>query len=505
MARLILFRDRQKFGLDVRDGTYVLGRDESLADVVIPDHTVSSRHAEIEVIGDRCVLRDLGSSNGTFINGVRIQRAQQITPNDDVLLGAARIAIEFERPAAPVSPGSTTRLSAESPRPSAPERLPGISETSVEAPIPRQKKRLNWGLSVWLAGAGSIMVLVFFMLFVEIYSQSAMTRAQIANRFNTLSAQYMHLLHQSPLPELPQPVVDQWLTEPIFVLDRDGKVLFPAQQPGADPIVSPLIDKKTGKVFDAAKSGLYRLRIPTAAGPQIGIASNPVTYNGEILGYVVARPVSGFSNLPLIALMIFCAAVIALFILYFALRPVTADVRADLHTLQEKLSAFAHGFITELPRSARVPELSELAAEFETVIRSAEHGSPGVQKQAGRTDAQYAPMCAALFDAARLPYCFIGSDFQLLASNRELGSIGELRTVRPGVSIFDAGMTSLQSKQIVRALADARSGGDGRAVTSLTRGGEIRDCVVHVRKFAEQGRGEPIFGLVFEIGGESQT
>jgi pSer/pThr/pTyr-binding forkhead associated (FHA) protein len=48
-----------------------LGRDESQT-VQILDQGVSRAHAEIFRMGDLCFIRDLGSTNGTFVNGVRV-------------------------------------------------------------------------------------------------------------------------------------------------------------------------------------------------------------------------------------------------------------------------------------------------------------------------------------------------------------------------------------------------------------------------------------------------
>ena len=44
-------------------------------DVVLRDRTVSRWHAELTVRDGRVVITDLGSSNGTTVNGVRVERA----------------------------------------------------------------------------------------------------------------------------------------------------------------------------------------------------------------------------------------------------------------------------------------------------------------------------------------------------------------------------------------------------------------------------------------------
>jgi PAS domain-containing protein len=55
-------------------GRNVVGRSQQ-CDVVIQSHGVSKEHCEINVYSDKIMLVDLKSSNGTFLNGIRIQNA----------------------------------------------------------------------------------------------------------------------------------------------------------------------------------------------------------------------------------------------------------------------------------------------------------------------------------------------------------------------------------------------------------------------------------------------
>ncbi|MBI2839244.1 MAG: zinc-ribbon domain-containing protein [Acidobacteria bacterium] len=45
----------------------------SSADIVVNDMEVSRQHAAIEVFSDKCIVRDLNSTNGTFVDGVKIK------------------------------------------------------------------------------------------------------------------------------------------------------------------------------------------------------------------------------------------------------------------------------------------------------------------------------------------------------------------------------------------------------------------------------------------------
>jgi hypothetical protein len=67
---------------------YTIGRDQE-CDLLILDLTVSRTHARLERAGDGWLLADLGSTNGTRLNGWRIRRPVQVRPGDRVTFGSA--------------------------------------------------------------------------------------------------------------------------------------------------------------------------------------------------------------------------------------------------------------------------------------------------------------------------------------------------------------------------------------------------------------------------------
>src|SRR5207244_12406728 len=63
---------QQKF--DVRDGAPMLVGRAPTCDVPVFDPTISRRHAELALVSGGVEITDLGSSNGTFVNGDRVTK-----------------------------------------------------------------------------------------------------------------------------------------------------------------------------------------------------------------------------------------------------------------------------------------------------------------------------------------------------------------------------------------------------------------------------------------------
>ncbi|GIW05658.1 MAG: phosphopeptide-binding protein [Dehalococcoidia bacterium] len=62
--------------------------------LVLPDETVSSRHALLRQVDGRWWLEDLGSTNGTRVNGRPLAAATVVVPGDLLEFGAVRLRLE---------------------------------------------------------------------------------------------------------------------------------------------------------------------------------------------------------------------------------------------------------------------------------------------------------------------------------------------------------------------------------------------------------------------------
>jgi hypothetical protein len=96
-------RDRHETALLLVDGKRLvvgptgvtIGRSRQ-CDVVLNDPNVSRQHAEIRPRGGSWVLSDLGSTNGSILNGRRIEGPEVVKAGDEVEIGTSKIRFELE-------------------------------------------------------------------------------------------------------------------------------------------------------------------------------------------------------------------------------------------------------------------------------------------------------------------------------------------------------------------------------------------------------------------------
>jgi predicted component of type VI protein secretion system len=111
-----------------------VGRDSS-NDIVINDAEVSRRHARFFLQGTSYMLEDLGSTNGSFINGQRLVGPTPVRPGEIITLGE-RINLVFEsltfsQPPVAAFPSATPIPPLSQPEPSAPPQASPLGHAPV--------------------------------------------------------------------------------------------------------------------------------------------------------------------------------------------------------------------------------------------------------------------------------------------------------------------------------------------------------------------------------------
>ncbi|MFN2218696.1 MAG: FHA domain-containing protein [Anaerolineae bacterium] len=126
---------------DIGAAPVTIGRQDQ-CEVQVPGTWVSRRHARLAWTGTGYIVEDLGSTNGTFVNGERVSGPRALRPGDRLQLGE-QVEFAFEaRVAAPV------------PRETA---LPGAAPPQAQAPPLQAKRSRAW---IWVLGLLGLLVII---------------------------------------------------------------------------------------------------------------------------------------------------------------------------------------------------------------------------------------------------------------------------------------------------------------------------------------------------------
>lgn len=74
---------------------FVIGRDDA-CNLKLIDKRVSRNHTEIRISGDLLWVRDLKSTNGTFVNQIRIESSELLKPDDIIAIGAFKFKVKLD-------------------------------------------------------------------------------------------------------------------------------------------------------------------------------------------------------------------------------------------------------------------------------------------------------------------------------------------------------------------------------------------------------------------------
>jgi len=137
----------------------VIGRGSD-CDLVLDEPEMSRRHAVIENSGDGIYLRDLGSANGTFVNGVQVRDAV-LHPDDQIAFDQNRFLLEA--PSLPTR-ADGAQLAADPDNSTITQTMRAVPRPSAPVGLPRNDER-NKNDIWWLIGAAALIAIGIAVLF----------------------------------------------------------------------------------------------------------------------------------------------------------------------------------------------------------------------------------------------------------------------------------------------------------------------------------------------------
>ncbi|MEG1752365.1 MAG: VWA domain-containing protein [Christensenella sp.] len=87
-------RENHKLSVELT-GTLIIGRSEKTSDITFNDKGLSRQHCALLLDGDRVLVRDLDSANGTYVNGIRLECARTLYSGDKINISDTEITIEM--------------------------------------------------------------------------------------------------------------------------------------------------------------------------------------------------------------------------------------------------------------------------------------------------------------------------------------------------------------------------------------------------------------------------
>jgi predicted component of type VI protein secretion system len=95
--------------LKLADGVTSIGRHDDCL-IRIKSSQVSRRHCEVFEVSDKLTIRDLGSSNGTFVNGKKVSGQQVLKHGDELTVGAVTLRVaKLGQPPSPAPPSPLSK------------------------------------------------------------------------------------------------------------------------------------------------------------------------------------------------------------------------------------------------------------------------------------------------------------------------------------------------------------------------------------------------------------
>lgn len=147
----------------------LIGREEGL-DISLQDPEASRRHARISWQAGQFVIEDLGSTNGTFVNGVQLTTPQILNAGDSVGIGQTALVFQVAGVQMGVPP-SQYQSPAPSAAPAAVSETPEVQTTAVDSNKITQYVLYGCGCLLILAICSLVLTAGLIILSPDIFTQ----------------------------------------------------------------------------------------------------------------------------------------------------------------------------------------------------------------------------------------------------------------------------------------------------------------------------------------------
>lgn len=395
----------------LRSGPTTIGRAPN-CDIVISSQNISKQHARIEILGDKIILTDLGSRNGTFVNGVQI-KSQKIIAGDKIALndmileisdkqrarpqrqkiatpasapnynGALALQSETPLPMSQPPPISVVQPQMQSPAGQKPELLQVIQNYFENVVMPGVYKLPEWIEFRWVIGLFTLA----FVVIVTCLSAIPLTRIlkdsverESQNRAKTIARNLADRNRGAIQQGLVSALTTEWAdNEPgvdkaYIIAHSNGEILAPAHLAGNSPSEAFVnTTRKFGQeAVEQIDDSTVGVIVPMAfLNPSTGATT--VQAHAVVIYNMGTLAVSNEKTLSLLVQVLFLALLFGATLYYFLIRLIEHPI--DQINAQVKL-ALSDGK-TQIQTQYLYPQLQDLASNVNNAVQRALSGDMG--------------------------------------------------------------------------------------------------------------------------------
>ena len=243
-------------------------------DIQLDDPSISSHHASFQLRDGQYVLKDLGSTNGTEVNGQRI--TETVLGNND-RLRFGTIEATYCREAAAAGEGQAT-----------PHNDVSIeAEQPTAAPSTHAPKKWSFKAAIIVAAALTVSVTLFFAYTAMHPTPEAVVRKYLA------AEQWQDRLKYVENPQTVEPLMKDFYKE-----GYHGPVKFESMAkaddgPGGEKRIKVVFGKTTAGIFTRVDESIYWI-IPTPQGPKVDWTASSLYQPMSWAAYRSKRPITPF-------------------------------------------------------------------------------------------------------------------------------------------------------------------------------------------------------------------
>ncbi len=342
----------KKFTL--RKGSYTVGREKN-AQIQLESPMVSRLHSSLEVTDTEVVIIDHGSSNGTVVNGTKVNRVK-LKNKDKIYIGNFILEYSTEEFQPEMLHDDTF---------SHKKKRRGTFKGPINK-VSRASSQLSWSvkllivLSVFLLGSGFLLLSLVNSKIDSDLDKLALSKGKELVKYLAEKNKTDLAKKNEMLLDVESVLADKWVKE-AYIVDRNGLILAPLQmqnQISQDPYVLEALNAETSRIIVSPKGyrGQYALahpiRVLTKKGDKyVTIGAAKILFSpNDLIAILPSRGKIPYTFLLPIILIIA--------IMFVLIRKSTLD---PIKVLAEK---------TEQARIQGVFESEEMAPEFIDLIQS---------------------------------------------------------------------------------------------------------------------------------------